>query len=124
MNGERKGFTEAWINDYLDLYNYAKLLGDKAWQADILEALRSREATIRREEQSAAREQLWRQFDALNLRLLELYARLRDTDSRKTAEELQGEIWALKVERIRLTNRICSTRREGGAKTARRNVRP
>ncbi|MGF7035027.1 hypothetical protein J2T17_006019 [Paenibacillus mucilaginosus] len=124
MNGVGKGLTVAWINDYLDLYNYAKALGDEAWQADILETLRLHDVSIRREEQAAVREQLWRQFDALNLRLLELYARLREADSGESAEELQGQIWALKVERIRLTNRICSSRRESGAKTARRNVRP
>ncbi|TXK75124.1 hypothetical protein [Paenibacillus sp. N3.4] len=31
--------SQTWINDHLDLYNYALALGDKEWQQQILQTL-------------------------------------------------------------------------------------
>ncbi|MCZ8518625.1 MULTISPECIES: hypothetical protein [Paenibacillus] len=120
MSGESSGWKRAWMDDYLDLYNFAKACGDEAWQADILGTLRSHRGHIRREEQAALRESLWRQFDALNMRLLELHVQLREPVPAEQRAVLQRRIRELKVERIRLTNRICSSRREAGVKDARR----
>lgn len=38
------------VNDYLDLYNYAKAINDGQWQADIIEKLKNfKEASEERE---------------------------------------------------------------------------
>lgn len=33
--------TELWINDYLDLYLYAKRMDDYLWQQEIIEKLKT-----------------------------------------------------------------------------------
>lgn len=33
--------TQSWINDYLDLYLYAKRMEDDLWQQEIIEKLRN-----------------------------------------------------------------------------------
>lgn len=35
------GETELWINDYLDLYLYAKSIEDYLWQQEIIEKLKT-----------------------------------------------------------------------------------
>lgn len=98
----------SWVNDQLDLYNYAKSIGDQAWQADILERLLHRDAYIEREIEEMLLRQLWKMFDWVNGRLSQLFRQLRLTDEETKQEELREQVWQLKLERVQLTQMIRS----------------
>jgi len=46
------GEVKMWINDYLDLYLYAKSMNDVLWQQEIIEKLQHPQHNIIREETS------------------------------------------------------------------------
>ena len=98
----------SWINDQLDLYNYAKSIGDAAWQADIVERLLHRDEYIEREIEEMLLQQLWKMFDQVNGRLQQLFRQLRQTFEQAKQEELREKVWQLKLERVHLTQMIRS----------------
>lgn len=100
-----------YIDDHLDLYLYALQLGDQVWANELLHKLRNRKASLRREEYRQKREMLYRQFDAVNMKLLEAYRQLlHESGDEDATEKLHQHIWRLKLERISITNEICITK--------------
>jgi hypothetical protein len=95
------------IDDYLDLYNFARQAGDTLWQADIVAQLKEAEQTDSSEKQTSVSE-LWETFDAVNAKLLRLYLRLHKTTDKKEVESLWEEVWELKDKRIEIMRELYS----------------
>ncbi|MFD0672761.1 hypothetical protein [Cohnella sp. GCM10027633] len=99
-------FEQRWVDDYLDLLNYAQQIGDIEWQQEILRTLSD---TERRKEQAALElraESLWRQFDAINAKMLELYRQLGETGNEYNAARITEEVWGLKLRRIEIGRQL------------------
>ncbi|WP_042204439.1 hypothetical protein [Paenibacillus camerounensis] len=94
------------VDDYLDLLNYAKAINDGQWQADIIEHLK--QVTTVREPYAADENvhELWSRFDDINLKLLELFDKLRENESAGNSYRWKEQIWELKLERITLAKQI------------------
>lgn len=99
-------FPQTWVDDYLDLYNYALRLGDLEWQRDIIRLLKEKDAIIQEELHRMMAEELWRLFDQINGKMLQIFEELRHTDSAKRTEELRERAWELKVQRNAVTKKI------------------
>ena len=100
--------AEAWINDYLDLYNFAGQLGDVQWQNEIIANLQSAEAEIKKEAYAKKIDQLWQKFDFINQELLTLYQKLRQSQFETEVERLKNQVWELKLQRILISKEIYS----------------
>lgn len=101
-----ESFEKRWVDDYLDLLNYAKLIGDTAWQHEIVSMLNDSE---RRKGQAALElrtEALWQQFDAVNAKMLELYRQLRETGNAYNSVKITEEVWALKMQRVEIGRQL------------------
>ncbi|SFM20340.1 hypothetical protein SAMN03159341_12046 [Paenibacillus sp. 1_12] len=101
--------TQAWVDDYLDLYNYAKYIGDTEWQQQITEALSNKESIIQNhvlEMQEKLKQDLWKMFDTVNRNMLQIYEELRKSQDVKQVEDLRQQVWELKTQRIELSRKI------------------
>lgn len=98
-------FRNQWMNDHLDLYNFAKELGDREWQEELLQALDETEQRITLEWKAKTKDELWRQYDLVNGLLLELYAELRDTN-KKEQQELIERLMLLKQQRLEISRQL------------------
>lgn len=98
-------YTTQWINDHLDLYNFAGELKDREWQKEILQALEEQEQRILSEWKAKTKDELWRQYDQVNGLLLELYAELRGTD-KKEQQELIERLLHLKQQRLEISRQL------------------
>ncbi|MCS7458795.1 hypothetical protein N0M98_01470 [Paenibacillus doosanensis] len=107
MKSYMNEFTRSFIDDHLDLYRYAVHLGDQAWADELLETLRHYKEHVRQEMYRINRKELWRQFDAVNLQLLQAYNKLQDGPDEETQARLHRLIRQLKLQRIAITNQIC-----------------
>lgn len=96
------------IDDYLDLLNYAKLIGDQEWAADILYTMESLYNTSEEELQKEFEEQLWRQFDQVNARMMDLFVQIRQSEDEARKQMLLEQMWALKLERVTISQQIKS----------------
>lgn len=96
------------VDDYLDLYNYAKAINDGQWQADIIESLKALQAASVQGTREESVRELWLQFDEVNAALTELFNKLRENGSSADQGLLKEQIWELKLERIRLAKVIQS----------------
>ncbi|MNH84258.1 hypothetical protein D3C87_458830 [compost metagenome] len=96
------------IDDYLDLLNYAKLIGDLEWAADILHTLETLYNTGEEELQKDFEEQLWRQFDQVNARMMDLFVQIRQSKDEARKQMLLEQMWALKLERVAISQQIKS----------------
>ncbi|GGH16556.1 hypothetical protein [Paenibacillus segetis] len=94
------------INDYLDLLNYAKQMGDTAWQEDIVEILSKLISPEDSIEPSGTNEELWERFDQINSTMLELYMSIRETSDEDHKQQLLEQMWELKLERISISRQI------------------
>ncbi|MFC4778536.1 hypothetical protein ACFO9Q_17215 [Paenibacillus sp. GCM10023252] len=99
-------FTEQWMNDYLDLYNYAVQSGDEQWQEDILLKLKSSGSMIEEELRSIRRNALWQSFDLINRRMLELYNQIKSSEHLNDVHHLQEAVWELKMLRVAISSKI------------------
>lgn len=98
---------EAWVNDQLDLYNYAAQIGDKEWQKDIVASLSHKDDYIRERQSEQKKRQLWGQFDKINRSMLRLFEELRmNTTNEKQLEAIRSEMWELKKQRLEVVKRI------------------
>ncbi|WNR45329.1 hypothetical protein [Paenibacillus roseipurpureus] len=97
-----------WKDDYLDLLNYAKQIGDVEWQNEIIQTLTSSTQYNQQNELEIKIDQLWQQFDAVNTKMLELYKQLRETDNKYIASQLVGEVWGLKLQRVEIGRQLNS----------------
>ena len=90
-------------NDYLDLYLIAGHLGDKIWQAEIIEALKNNEHLKSNQGNSFEIELLWQEYQHVNMQILEIY---KQVQSQAFDEELQEKVLLLKQKRIELSSKI------------------
>ncbi|RXZ79152.1 hypothetical protein EBB07_24035 [Paenibacillaceae bacterium] len=97
---------QTWVNDHLDLLNYAKQIGDTAWQNEIIAALKNSETHLQEQAQYKLQFQLWQRFDQLNHRVLELYQQIRELGNEAESLQLQEKLWGLKIERVRVSQQL------------------
>ena len=90
-------------NDYLDLYLIAGHLGDKIWQAEIIEALKNNVHLKSNQYNPFEIELLWKEYQHVNLQILEIY---KQVQSQAFDEELQEKVLFLKQKRIELSRKI------------------
>ncbi|WP_058301488.1 hypothetical protein [Gorillibacterium timonense] len=101
-------YEQAWINDHLDLYNYALALGDSEWQAELKQRFLAREKHFNSVTADLLRQDLWRMFDQINVKMLELFGELRSEQDREREAELRSKVWELKVMRVEIVRKIKS----------------
>ncbi len=93
------------VDDYLDLYNYARSLGDAEWQASIAESLKLiLSAPVFSEE--AELSTLWSRFDRINEELKQLFLNMRTHADSIRIREWEEKVWELKMERIIVSQHI------------------
>lgn len=98
-----------WKDDYLDLLNYAKQIGDAQWQNEIIQTLTKSDSYIQQQTLEFQINQLWQRFDAINSKMLELYSQLRETNNASVASQLIGEVWGLKLQRVEIGKQLNAT---------------
>ncbi|MEW9700563.1 hypothetical protein [Paenibacillus sp. SI8] len=95
--------AQNWINDHLDLYNYASQIGDSDWQQQILQTLSQYELHLPRQFEF----QLWQMFDAINRNMLKIFQQLKDKKQDTIEEQqLREKVWQLKLQRIEIVRMI------------------
>lgn len=96
------------IDDYLDLLNYAKAINDRQWQADIIESLKNFKAVSDEDPQDPKQSviELWTQFDAINVLIMELLDKLREHEQSEEQQRWREQLWALKMERNIVSKKI------------------
>ncbi|WP_145052918.1 hypothetical protein [Paenibacillus xylanexedens] len=100
-------WTQAWVNDYLDLYNYARRIGDSEWAEDILGKLRNQKDTLLEEEQkSIMLRELLASYDRINKQLVEIFSKLRVASEGYQTESLHEQWFKLKLMRINISRKI------------------
>lgn len=100
---------QRWKDDYLDLLNYAKQIGDVEWQNDIMQTLSKSALYMQQTTLEYQISQLWQQFDAVNKKMLELYRQLRETDNAYASSRLIEEVWGLKLQRVEIGKQLNAT---------------
>jgi hypothetical protein len=101
-----KSFTQTWINDHLDLYNYAQSISDTEWQEEIIASMRRQDTLVQHELRRSARFELWRKFDSINLDMLELYHQLKSSQDEEQVEELRKKVWNLRLQRLEVVKQL------------------
>ncbi|WP_426453177.1 hypothetical protein ACP26L_13480 [Paenibacillus sp. S-38] len=104
----KKDWEQAWVDDYLDLLNLAKQLHDTEWEQELLQTLREYKRHSGAEIHYRMKQELWRRFDEINRRMLELYDKLKSNRDGTENWLLQEQVWDLKLERIQVMRRIHS----------------
>ncbi|ASA23301.1 hypothetical protein [Paenibacillus donghaensis] len=94
------------VDDYLDLLNYAKAINDGQWQEEIIESLKNLKASTPLEKDEQSVRELWSRFDDVNASLLDLFNKLRENEGSGEQSRWKEEIWELKLERVKLSNKI------------------
>ncbi|MFC4099425.1 hypothetical protein [Paenibacillus xanthanilyticus] len=102
----RNNWEQAWVDDYLDLLNMAKRLQDQEWEQELLQTLREYKRHSAMEIHYRMTQGLWRRFDEINRRMLELYEKLKANQDQTENEQIQEQVWDLKIERIDVMRRI------------------
>lgn len=98
--------SQQWIDDYLDLFNFAASIGDTEWQQEIMATLNNRNIIIQQEVRTLVMQQLWLKYDSINEKMLELFVEMKKTTSSNEEEVIKELIWNLKLQRIDLARRI------------------
>lgn len=107
VNNAMSSWTQTWVNDYLDLYNYAKTIGDSAWAEDLLRKLRDQKDIMLEEERKVRLlRELLANYDRINNQLLEIFNKLRGASEGSQAESLQEQWLKLKLMRIDVSRKI------------------
>ncbi|GEN32584.1 MULTISPECIES: hypothetical protein [Aneurinibacillus] len=97
---------ETWVNDHLDLYIYAKKIGDIEWQKQILAALHNKDQLLRQELHQMVSEGLWKKFDQINEDLVLVYRQLCHSKEPHLFEELKWKVLLLRAERQSIMEQI------------------
>ncbi|CAN7721043.1 hypothetical protein LJR153_006014 [Paenibacillus sp. LjRoot153] len=100
---------QRWKDDYLDLLNYAKQIGDAQWQNEIIQTLSKSALYMQQTTLEYQINQLWQRFDAVNKKMLELYRQLRETDNAYVSSRLIEEVWGLKLQRVEIGKQLNAT---------------
>ncbi|MEJ8306308.1 hypothetical protein [Saccharibacillus sacchari] len=94
------------VDDYLDLYNYAKSIGDTEWQASLTAALTELLSTPSLSAEETKLAALWERFDRINEELKTLFLNMRTQSSSAYVGRWEERIWELKMERIVVSQHI------------------
>lgn len=103
-------WSRKWVDDHLDLYNYAGSLGDTEWQEAIRESLKFRDNYVQQEIRAKLRQDLWKMYDSINLRMLELFEQLRQSKDSTQIETIREQVWVLKSQRIEISKKILAVK--------------
>ncbi|WP_159886689.1 hypothetical protein [Paenibacillus puerhi] len=104
----KQNILKSWFDDYLDLYNFAGTLGDTEWQAQIMHTLRHEQHLAADNVQEAIQRELWREFAALNKKLLDLFAQLQQSRSLYERAKMRETVMDLKKRRLEVSRKIVS----------------
>lgn len=108
LKGDQKMISKKqWIDDYLDLYLYAKKIKDHEWAQQILQKLQNADQLYLRENIQKERNNLWNQFKTVNEQILTLYKKIRNenTNYADTETDFQ-QLMDLRNLRKQLINKI------------------
>ncbi|EFM09679.1 conserved hypothetical protein [Paenibacillus curdlanolyticus YK9] len=100
-----------WLDDYLDLYNYAGQLQDTAWQEELLNTIRNgppAELHADQELPKQRQKELWTEFQALNNKLIELFELIKMSKSQQELEGIRQVMWALKRRRLEIGRQLAA----------------
>ncbi|WP_169085900.1 hypothetical protein [Paenibacillus sp. PL91] len=107
MTYSEKQIAAKWIDDYLDLYNFAVKIGDADWQQQILQNLHNKDNHIRLEIEHGIRVDLWLRFDNINRKMLEIYEQLRSAQhSEQQQQQLREKVWEFKQQRVMIASKL------------------
>lgn len=107
MNVTEKEFAVQWIDDHLDLYNFAVTIEDTDWQQQILQTLADKDMHIQAEQEQHIVLKLWLEFDSVNRKMLELYEQLRNTkDSEDEQRRIMEKVWEFKLQRVMIASKL------------------
>lgn len=99
--------TQTWVNDYLDLYNYARTIEDSEWAEDILRKLQDQKDALLEEERKAILlRELLTSYDRINKQLVDIFSKLRVASEGYQTESLQEQWFKLKLMRIDVSRKI------------------
>ncbi|OAB46099.1 hypothetical protein [Paenibacillus glacialis] len=100
-------YASLWTDDYLDLLNYAKQIGDLSWQEEIITKLTcTTEEALQALIQDEERAVLWIEFDAINDKLLEIFEQMEHAKDDAEQLRLTEKMWDLKLQRVNLHHKI------------------
>jgi len=109
MNSAINQQLEAWVNDHLDLYNYAIEIGDNEWQREIEATLARKDAYAESLRSQAVKRRLWSEFDLINRRMLEMFDAMRMQSPDETQlEKFRNAMDELKRRRMAIVKQIKS----------------
>ncbi|WP_339165962.1 hypothetical protein MKX75_15975 [Paenibacillus sp. FSL R5-0341] len=94
------------VDDYLDLLNIAKQLGDDEWKDAIMQALKEEVDANHHLDSKEVRQDLWIQFEGINEQMHDLLMQLKHADSPEEKEQIIEMIWGLKVDRHAITRKL------------------
>jgi len=107
MQVTEKKLAAQWIDDHLDLYNFAVTIGDTDWQQQILQTLADQDRQIQEEQEQRIVMHLWLKFDSINRKMIELYEQLRNTrDSEDEQRRLMEKVWEFKQQRVMIVSKL------------------
>ncbi|WP_010268519.1 hypothetical protein [Paenibacillus senegalensis] len=95
-----------WVNDQLDLYNYAKQLCDVEWQQSILARLRESAPSTFDTSCSPSATTLWKQYEEIIQQMVNLYEQARCSHNEGELEQIKERMWQLKQQRIHVAKAI------------------
>lgn len=98
--------TKQAIDDYLDLLNYAKKIGDLDWQANLLHMLHKLNESPEHSMYGPLQNHLWNQFDEINSEILDLFIEIRRSQDDTHKRHLLEKLWELKLVRIEISQKI------------------
>lgn len=107
MSSSQALYSKQWLDDHLDLMNYAVEMGDEEWQAELLLILKDKDRWIERELKQKKKDELWRHYDRINSLLVELYSELRSS-GHKEQQELMDRLLALKQQRLEISRQLAT----------------
>lgn len=98
-------FIHLNTDDYLDLYLFAKKLGDKIWQNEIIVKLHDVLSRRPVEIETFDLENLWKNYTKVNSEIVALYRELSE-DSTNEKQNIKEMIMKLKNERRAISKQI------------------
>lgn len=94
-------------DDYLDLLNYAKQIGDLTWQEEIISELTcNTKETVQSFILDKEKSDLRNKFNAINLELLELFERIERSKDNMEQLRLTEKVWDLQLQRVNIHHKM------------------
>ncbi|MBW7473752.1 hypothetical protein K0T92_03210 [Paenibacillus oenotherae] len=103
---DTKEISRRWVDDHLDLYNFAGQIGDREWQQQIVETMQGLNKYVNEEVRYTITQQLWQRFDSINNRMLNLFSQMKQSTNSEEESSIRELIWKLKLQRIDLARKI------------------